>query len=497
MPSPAVQASGNDNAAIKSCQQQQPKRSSHLQHANDDEIHDLVCVGFGPASLAIAIALHDSIDKNDPTLQSMNPKVRFLERQTKFAWHAGMLLPGAKMQISFIKDLATLRDPRSEFTFINYLFRKERLVQFSNLGTFLPQRIEYEDYMRWCAEWFDDVVDYGHSVESVDVATRDSKTGKVNAWHVVSRDQRSGQTSTITAKNVVIAVGGKPSIPSALPSNHPQVIHSSQYVHRVRDMAAGMKKPRSVAVIGAGQSAAEIFHSIPTFFPEAKSHLIIRGAALRPSDDSPFVNEIFDPDRVDHIFAQEPTVRARAIAQDKGTNYGVVRPELLDEIYSSLYSQRIRHSDEADWHHRILNHRTVTGSSNVTTADDRSAIRLHIHNDTGAYRRDTESADEELDAELIVVASGYVRNAHEDMMKGLRDLMPSEHKRWEVNRDYSIKFEPSTVEAGAGVWLQGCNENTHGLSDTLLSILANRGGEMVDSIFGNRTESDRATNGVH
>jgi L-ornithine N5-oxygenase len=32
--------------------------------------------------------------------------------------------------------------------------------------------------------------------------------------------------------------------------------------------------------------------------------------------------------------------------------------------------------------------------------------------------------------------------------------------------------------------LQGCNESTHGLSDTLLSILATRGGEMVNSIFG-------------
>ncbi|KFZ18580.1 hypothetical protein V501_01136 [Pseudogymnoascus sp. VKM F-4519 (FW-2642)] len=35
----------------------------------------------------------------------------------------------------------------------------------------------------------------------------------------------------------------------------------------------------------------------------------------------------------------------------------------------------------------------------------------------------------------------------------------------------------------AGVWLQGCNERTHGLSDTLLSILAVRSGELVRSIF--------------
>ncbi len=57
--------------------------------------------------------------------------------------------------------------------------------------------------------------------------------------------------------------------------------------------------------------------------------------------------------------------------------------------------------------------------------------------------------------------------------------------RWGINRDYSVKFEPGSVHEDAGIWLQGCNESTHGLSDTLLSILAVRAGELVESIFGN------------
>ena len=92
-----------------------------LKRYSDDELHDLICVGFGPASLAIAVALYDALESKDPMLRSHDPKVRFLERQEKFAWHAGMLLPRSKMQISFIKDLATLRNPRSRFTFLNYL----------------------------------------------------------------------------------------------------------------------------------------------------------------------------------------------------------------------------------------------------------------------------------------------------------------------------------------------------------------------------------------
>src|SRR5437016_2865927 len=130
---------------------------SELRRTPPEELHDLICVGFGPASLAIAVALHDVITGSRSQTKGIpghlsrdwKPSVLFLERQSQFSWHAGMLLPGARMQISFIKDLATLRDPRSEFTFLNYLHRQHRLVQFCNLGTFLPLRLEYEEYMRW------------------------------------------------------------------------------------------------------------------------------------------------------------------------------------------------------------------------------------------------------------------------------------------------------------------------------------------------------------
>ena len=42
-----------------------PKNRSLLQLTETDELHDLICVGFGPASLAIAIALHDSLEDGD------------------------------------------------------------------------------------------------------------------------------------------------------------------------------------------------------------------------------------------------------------------------------------------------------------------------------------------------------------------------------------------------------------------------------------------------
>lgn len=479
-------------------------RDSHhkslLARYSDDEIHDVICVGFGPASLAIAVALNDALEEHDPSLSTRKPRVRFLERQSNFAWHAGMLLPGAKMQITFIKDMATLRSPRSKFTFLNYLHENDRLVAFTNLSTFLPQRIEYEDYMRWCAGHFQDVVDYSQDVQNVDVGEIDAD-GQVAYWNVQSYDKSARKTISMKAKNVVIAVGGKPSIPKCIQANHPRVLHSSQYATQIGQLFPPGTAPKSVAVIGAGQSAAEIFHNIPSCFPDAKSYLIIKGAALRPSDDSPFVNEVFDPDRVDDVYSQEPQTRADGITLDKGTNYGVVRLELLEEIYASMYTQRIRHGDEANWPHQILNYRQVKGMTDMTSKKG-AAIRLDVEDHSGEYRANKQSQSETLDVDLVIVASGYQRDVHEDMLRNVRHLMPqggAESEKWSVSRDYDVRFKPDAVSEDAGLWLQGCNENTHGLSDTLLSILAVRGGEMVRNLFGSKdgvkVDEHKASNG--
>lgn len=173
-----------------------------------------------------------------------------------------------------------------------------------------------------------------------------------------------------------------------------------------------------------------------------------------------------------------------------------MRIELLEEIYNELYAYRLQHDSEEDWPHRILNYREVQGMRDVEV-DGKPAVELQVQNNTSLYsahNHKQQSSTETLTVDLVVVASGYVRNAYEDMLKGVRELMPggdATGKNWTVARNYAVDFERGAVASDAGVWLQGCNEKTHGLSDTLLSILAIRGGEMVDSIFGYSMESQQ------
>lgn len=269
---------------------QTPANRALLRSVPADEMHDLLCVGFGPASLAIAIALHDAMDPclSRTATGSFKPKVCFLERQKQFAWHAGMLVPGSRMQISFIKDLATLRDPRSSFTFLNYLHNKNRLIHFTNLGTFLPARMEFEDYMRWCAERFENVVSYGEEV--LEVVPGSKTDGVVDYFVVRSRNAETGEISSRRARKVVVALGGKAKMPPGFPQDV-RIMHSSRYCTALPNVLKDESAPYNIAVVGSGQSAAEIFHDLQRRYPNSRTTLILRDTALRPSDDSPLYVE--------------------------------------------------------------------------------------------------------------------------------------------------------------------------------------------------------------
>lgn len=89
--------------------------------------------------------------------------------------------------------------------------------------------------------------------------------------------------------------------------SHPRVIHSSSYctsIPKILESIADISKsrPLRVAVIGSGQSAAEVTMDLRSRLNDvtcARGHhqvdMLIRKGSLKPSDDSPFANEIFDP----------------------------------------------------------------------------------------------------------------------------------------------------------------------------------------------------------
>ena len=220
------------------------------------------------------------------------------------------------------------------------------------------------------------------------------------------------------------------------------------------------------------------------------------------------VNEIFDPDRVDEIYALEDTERSKAIADNRPTNYSVVRPELLDRLYEDMYHQRLRDSDKEKWRCQIQGSRELCDATE--TEDGKITLRF-------IAPKSNSSEFVESGFDFVLVGTGYTRDVHAKILNPIRHLFEDSFNS--VERDYRLKLKVGAVQPDCGIWLQGCCEASHGvsccspaipsekmltqifllqLSDTLLSILAVRGGELVDSMFGNSAQSMSAapkTNG--
>jgi hypothetical protein len=67
--------------------------------------------------------------------------------------------------------------------------------------------------------------------------------------------------------------------------------------------------------------------------------------------------------------------------------------------------------------------------------------------------------------DLVVLATGYVHNGYETLLRPVHEASEDKGKGdWSVGKDYRLSVKGLWVSMNAGIWLQGCNEETHGVS---------------------------------
>lgn len=167
-----------------------------------------------------------------------------------------------------------------------------------------------------------------------------------------------------------------------------------------------------------------------------------------------------------------------------------------------MYQQRLLKPDPRDWQLSLLHNSEVTGAER-STSGGRSTVNLQLRNTITGERKVTEQA-----YDLVVLATGYQRKPFAGILKDLKPLLRSgsEDNAAMVQRNYRLLFRPGSVVRDAAIWLQGSCETSHGvslhkftglpsvstnayllqISDTLLSILAVRADELLDSISASR-----------
>ena len=168
------------------------------------------------------------------------------------------------------------------------------------------------------------------------------------------------------------------------------------------------------------------------------------------------MNEVFDPERVDTFYDLPTESRQKTIWSDKATNYGVVRPELLERMYDNMYYQRLHEPDQSKWQYQIVAWREVIGFEGCS--NDRLRLQLK---DTSNGR--VSMSDSSFD--LVILGTGYERNGHETLLEPTRHLL--QENRFAVERNYRVKFRKDAVASSCGIWLQGCCEDSHGVGSVL------------------------------
>ncbi len=341
-----------------------------------------------------------------------------------------------------------------------------------NLRDLFPTRLEFNDYLTWVAGHFDERVQYGCEVVSVLPASGDGRVERQDPelLCVVARDKASGERLEFLTRHLVVAVGGEPRWPDGIdlvPGG--RAFHSSGFLQRIGDYSE-TDHPYRFVVVGSGQSAGELFEYLIDHFPEADVTATTRRFGYKPVDESDFTNRIFFPEWIDYYHDLPDDKRRRFFNDLRDVNYAVIDHALIRRIYQKLYRQKVATKERA----RL---RPFFELEWIEEAAD--IVKL-------GFRDLMTDARQVLEADGAVICTGYRwRKEHPLLDELAAFFVRDDLGGYRVERDYRI----AAGELRPRIYLQGYCEDTHGISETVLSLLPVRAREILDSIVASTVVS--------
>jgi lysine N6-hydroxylase len=405
------------------------------------ETLDLAGVGAGPFNLSLAALL----------APIPGVSARFFERRGEFDWHPGMMLPGTRMQTSYLKDLVTPIDPTSRYGFLSYLVSRGRFYRFINADFPRVRRAEFADYLRWVAGQLPSL-SFGQGIREV--------AGDDRGFRLSFDDGREARCN-----NLVVATGLAPHVPPwAQRHSGKHCLHSHGYM----DADCPVANQR-VAIIGGGQSGAEIFLDLMSGARGRAAEIlwISRRPGLDPLDETAFTNEYFTPDYVRHFHRLPRDLKPPIVRAQKLTGDGV-SPTTLQELSQYLYDYDFLRS-ERKTPYLILTHREVRSMDRES-----EGFRLRLRN---SFSQD----DESVVADLVILATGY-RYAFPECLAPIADRLGRDAEGFPLlAEDYSAAFDGPPSHR---VYMQNAGRNSHGVADAQLSLAAWRSAVIINSLLG-------------
>lgn len=400
-------------------------------------MYDLVCIGFGPAQIATAIANNEA---QGPA------NVLFLERKPSFSWHCGSHLSRTRVENAFVYDLATPRNPRSAFSYVNYLLVKDRLIEFANSDRLNPLREEFEDYLKWCAAQFQNQVRYQSEVLSVS-PERDS--GAVRKWAVEVKDA-NGSTYTIRTKKVIAPAPSRDSAskPRALTAVNfeagQRILSLDEYLSKRNELREARESPLEIAIVGSGQQAIEILNDLLTCHNLGNITVVTENESLAPIKALQEEECLPPTPRLCSIWAQSTEQADPSIPEAS---------ELVKSVYDRAYEKRLR-------------------------SKGRHTLRVVIGQDATAAVAQSN---------LIISETAAARLPESGLFHKIDSLVLGCRRKGESLEE--VQFKRGTVAEDCRLWMMSAQSDG---GRSLAKDVAQRAGEVVKALAGAEAAQDGA-----
>jgi lysine N6-hydroxylase len=399
-------------------------------------VREFVGIGLGPFNLGLA-CLTDPLDELDGV---------FLEARDELAWHPGMMLDDATLQVPFLADLVSMADPTSRFSFLNYLKETGNLYPFYIRESFYPLRREYDDYCRWAAD----------------------RLPSVRFGRPVTRVEHDGTAYVVTTatgevfrgRRLVLGTGTSPRVPECLDGIDGPALHSADYLRHKADL----QRLESITIVGSGQSAAEIYQDLLVESPDHGYELtwLTRSPRFFPMEYTKLTLEMTSPEYTAYFQGLPELTRARLLREQRSLYKGI-SGDLVDEIFDLHYRLRVQGDGPRT---TLVTNTAVTGGR-----WDGSAYELDLHHEETGERFG-------LRTQGLVLATGYAARVPA-FLDGVRDRIA-----WDDQGRYVVSPTYTVDHAGREVFVQNAEEHSHGFVAPDLGMGAHRNSVLIATMLG-------------
>jgi lysine/ornithine N-monooxygenase len=160
----------------------------------------------------------------------------------------------------------------------------------------------------------------------------------------------------------------------------------------------------------------------------------------------------------------------------------------LEKMYELLYMQKVRDESASKTKGGGSDERTRlrilpgTKVESVALREDRS-IHISVKNmavagltgEDGFGETNGYSGQDGFEYDLVILATGYSHDGYEKLLHPVREAAIAGNAggalnagEWSVGKDYKLSVRGLRISSHAGIWLQGCNEETHGVSPSFI-----------------------------